>query len=1391
MDDFAEEPNQGSSSFIRSEVFAQLNPLCTETLELLQKPHSNGAPLFALIDYVRNAPPDSLQSCFDYVLFPLLLLLDAAIRCRSSSKGDPNKNIGVDMAPCTISDRVAEGVLQCLEQVLKKCHLVSVNQMVVVLKSLTNGALLPPSDSSEEFREGIIKCLKALLLGLRPCFIKTCTCKSTPGLPLLVSNTELKAYFDRHMKFQTEGEECLISFLQSQDASAAVGHWLSLLLQAAETEAVRGHVGSAKLRVEAFLTLRILIAKVGTADALAFFLPGVVSGFGKVLNRSKIMISGAGGSVESIDHAVRGLAEFLMIVFGDEPNLNGLGISMNVLKELRPCKDTSVESVLAALRSLHPQTDNLNSVNMAKEIESRKSTADALQHMAPLHVHRSKEWIEKTAEHIDTLVSATFPHLCVHPAQKVRLGLVDAMQGLLTRCLYTLEKTKFILLECLFVLVCDDYDVVASAARNFLAFLFSMNERYLKENDIAEILSRLIEKLPRAVLGSDISGAVSHAQRLLAAIFFVGPKRVVDHILHTPFSIARLLESLAMSVSHNSAFASSMDELILAKPSAGYLHSISELKADYSWTNANKALMIVSSDEISKSFNSLKKGSEVPLEVACAEHLLPRMPPWFVHVGGPRLYHTLAGIVRLVSLSVMADCGCEMSLSTLTDVPLEDIHTLISELRIREYGKEGWQAWYARHGSGQLLRKASTAVCLLNEIIYGISDESVNLYKNLFRISENKVSERWEEEIGYSDNLADGSGKGIHSTVIDPSVNWMICEGGETRRHKIDCVGSILHEYLSPEIWDLPLDQDSPLLVWGAGAEDLDLHFFQDAAMLQQVIVDGLGIFGISLGKDFERSGFLHSSLYLLLKNLICSNDQVKSASDVVLQTLSSSTGHTTVKSLVVGNADYVVDSLCQQLRHVDLNPHVPDVLASMLSYIGMAHEILPLLEEPMRSISSELEVIGRHQHPELTIPFLKAIREIGKAAMHESVLVANESQEYFVHVKSDIKGLDKRTSEVTIQNDGSPDADGSGPETLSSQESMDMKSSIDAEVEHWEDLLSKLNDFRRYRRSVGSVAGSCISAATPLLASTEEASCLIALDVIELGVAALAKVEEAFRHERETKEAIIQVIQRSSFYDLQDTVDATNEGEADENRLLPAVNKIWPYLVLCAKHKNPVVIKRCLLVVSSVVQTCGGDFFIRRFFTDGSAFWNLLISAPFSPKPKRKNEGPIMLPYRKPTSLSPEHDSMAEISSLKVKESILKMITDISKNKKSARALEGVFRKVSSLIVGVACSNVATLRGTAIDALRRLSGIDPDFVWLLLADIVYSLEQKDEHPSPPSPDLAEVSQLLPPPSSAKEYLYVQYGGERFSVDVELSRAKEVFQKLNQESPALYMYING
>lgn len=267
---------------LRSITFQRLKSHTLNLLQFLQNPqnqnnqnqkHFSVTVIPQFLHFLHNSSPQSLQPFFDYTLFPLVLLLDAAIQCRSTQKFDSQENYNVSDIPKTpfkVSDSVAEGIVHCLEELLKKCCLNSVNQMVVILKKLTYGALLSPSEASEEFRGGILLCFRALLLNLNSCSDASCSCKQIPGLPALSDNVH-NHRLHKNLKNDSKPEECLLAFLRSQTASAAVGHWISLLLKAADTEAARGQRGSARIRIEAFKTLRVLVAKVGSADALAFF----------------------------------------------------------------------------------------------------------------------------------------------------------------------------------------------------------------------------------------------------------------------------------------------------------------------------------------------------------------------------------------------------------------------------------------------------------------------------------------------------------------------------------------------------------------------------------------------------------------------------------------------------------------------------------------------------------------------------------------------------------------------------------------------------------------------------------------------------------------------------------------------------------------------------------------------------------------------------------------------------------------------------------------------------------------------------------------------------------------------------------------------------------------
>ncbi|GFS37091.1 ARM repeat superfamily protein [Actinidia rufa] len=190
---------------------------------------------------------------------------------------------------------------------------------------------------------------------------------------------------------------------------------------------------------------------------------------------------------------------------------------------------------------------------------------------------------------------------------------------------------------------------------------------------------------------------------------------------------SRFLDVFALCFNQNSAFAGSLDKLLSARPSSpGYLHSITEMRARIFSNDENKAITDAAPSE------------------------------------------ALAGILRLV------DSRNEGYLSIVTDVPLGYLRKLISEVQMREHSNESWQSWYSRVGTGQLVLQASTVVCLLNEIIFGVSDKAVDTFVRMFQ----EYGSNWEEK---------------------------------ESSHLIDGIGSILHEYLSAEVWSLPLRHKSSL----------------------------------------------------------------------------------------------------------------------------------------------------------------------------------------------------------------------------------------------------------------------------------------------------------------------------------------------------------------------------------------------------------------------------------------------------------------------------------------------------------------------------------------------------------------------------------------------------
>lgn len=108
---------------------------------------------------------------------------------------------------------------------------------------------------------------------------------------------------------------------------------------------------------------------------------------------------------------------------------------------------------------------------------------------------------------------------------------------------------------------------------------------------------------------------------------------------------AQFLDVLSLCLSQNSVFAGPFEKNVAAKrSSSGFMHSIAEIRA----------VRAADSDNLGSRKNQNRRVHAT--ESIKNEHQLPRLPPWFVYVGSQKLYHSVAGILRLVGLSLFAGC---------------------------------------------------------------------------------------------------------------------------------------------------------------------------------------------------------------------------------------------------------------------------------------------------------------------------------------------------------------------------------------------------------------------------------------------------------------------------------------------------------------------------------------------------------------------------------------------------------------------------------------------------------------------------------------------------------------------------------------------------------------
>ncbi|GLC59559.1 hypothetical protein PLESTB_001500300 [Pleodorina starrii] len=505
----------------RQAAFQALRPVTTQLLLLRDQPERLQPQLLALEQLVSELPPEGVEGCWDYVAFPLMVLLDAVMPSRQAARQPGQQSSGGGggggaggggggaggggapggelVAAACRSDRVLEALLGALLALLERVPLPpphdrsgsqpggggrvvrpgagagdggggpaatdapATDRAVAVLQRLAPLLQLSREEASEEVHIAMQRCAAAALAPLATAAAK--------AVDAAAANANSRGGGG-------SGGGGGGAVLCSEELTPLAGYLLHCCLEVSEREVLAGHRGSKALCAAALTTLGALLAALPDPDVVAFFLPGVVSGLSKHLYAAGTAAAASGPSAPpgatATVQALSCLSTAVTTVLSDENTAAILGPDAFVGGGAAPPATSG--QPLQALPPIQRAEDAL-SRRRAPEAPDRQQQPQQQpqpqqqqqQQRRRLRVDRTRQWLEETSGRINSLLGRVLPPLCSHHRPAVRCELAAAVSALLDGCGAALAPSQPLLLQLLFTLAQDEWRQVAAPALEWVA----------------------------------------------------------------------------------------------------------------------------------------------------------------------------------------------------------------------------------------------------------------------------------------------------------------------------------------------------------------------------------------------------------------------------------------------------------------------------------------------------------------------------------------------------------------------------------------------------------------------------------------------------------------------------------------------------------------------------------------------------------------------------------------------------------------------------------------------------------------------------------------------------------------------------------------------------------